>query len=101
MSDGMRTDRSRDLPPLRRWGLLVVCILLCQSAGAIGALALRREATWAWHNALAKPPINPPGWVFGPVWTALYTLMGLSLWLAIRHGRGMPGYRMAVGLFLI
>jgi len=79
---------------------LIGCILLCQAAGLIGAAGMRSEATWAWYNSLAKPPINPPGWVFGPVWTTLYTLMGIALWMVLRHGKGHPLFRRAVLLFL-
>ena len=39
-----------------------------------------------WFRELARPPGNPPDWVFGPVWTVLYTLMGVALWLASGSG---------------
>lgn len=45
------------------------------------------EAVSGWFAALNKPSFNPPGWVFGPVWTLLYVLMGLSffyIWIKPR-----------------
>ncbi len=39
-----------------------------------------------WFEALHKPEWNPPGWIFGPVWTALYILMAVAAWLAWRAG---------------
>lgn len=60
---------------------------------------MRDADTWTWYRALLKPPINPPGWVFGPVWLTLYTLMGVSLWLVLRHGRERPGFRIAMTAF--
>lgn len=37
-----------------------------------------------WYYALRKPSFQPPGWVFGPVWTILYTLMGVSFFIILR-----------------
>ena len=39
----------------------------------------------AWHASLNKPAWNPPSWIFGPVWTALYLLMAIAAWLVWRH----------------
>jgi translocator protein len=40
-----------------------------------------------WYAGLDKPAWNPPGWLFGPVWTVLYAAMGVSAWLVWRCGR--------------
>lgn len=50
---------------------VIGCVLLCQTAGLIGVGGMRSEVTWACYNSLSKPPINPPGWVLGPVWTKI------------------------------
>ena len=62
---------------------LIVAIALCQSAGLIGAI-FTADAIPNWYATLEKPFFNPPNWVFGPVWTLLYTMMGISLFLIWR-----------------
>jgi tryptophan-rich sensory protein len=42
-----------------------------------------------WYMSLTQPPGTPPSWLFGPVWTALYVLIGVAAWLVWRpHGAG-------------
>lgn len=59
---------------------LIISLLLPFLAGAIGSLATYTNIP-TWYAALAKPEFNPPNWIFGPVWTTLYALMGVSLYL--------------------
>lgn len=59
---------------------LVGAVALCQMAGVVGSL-FTFSAIESWYATLQKPFFNPPNWIFGPVWTTLYTLMGISLYL--------------------
>jgi len=49
-------------------------------AGFLGSIFTRTSVS-NWYLILLKPTLNPPSWVFGPVWTLLYILMGISLYL--------------------
>lgn len=64
---------------------LIASILICQAAGFIGSV-FTTPAIPAWYAQLLKPAFTPPNWLFGPVWTALYLLMGISLFLVWRQG---------------
>ncbi|MBN1544010.1 tryptophan-rich sensory protein [Candidatus Woesearchaeota archaeon] len=64
---------------------VAAAILICQLAGIIGSF-FTASSVGAWYAALNKPAFNPPGWVFGPVWITLYTMMGISLYLVWRSG---------------
>jgi benzodiazapine receptor len=60
------------------WFLLVGFIVLCNLIGSIGALWTASDGSW--YQGINKPSFNPPSWVFGPVWTLLFTLMGIALY---------------------
>ena len=52
-----------------------------------------------WFDALTKPEIMPPGWVFGAAWTILYILLGFALAMLL-HARGAKGRGIAIALFV-
>ena len=69
-------------------------LLTAFAAGAMGAVASVDAA--AFYGQLSKPSWSPPAWVFGPVWSTLYVLMGVAAWLVWRS----PGAKgVALGLF--
>lgn len=65
---------------IKRIFFLLLCISICQLAGVIGSF-FTVESIPIWYVALNKPALNPPAWIFAPVWISLYTLMGISLYL--------------------
>jgi benzodiazapine receptor len=81
-----------------RWALLTVPLLVL--LGAVSGQVAGAGYGNNWFDALQKPAIMPPGWVFGAVWTCLYILLGLALAL-ILHARGARGRGPALGLFLV
>ena len=59
---------------------LIISILLPLSVGAIAGM-FTSQAVPAWYASLNRPSFNPPNWIFGPVWTTLYILLGISFFL--------------------
>jgi benzodiazapine receptor len=70
-------------------------------AGVIGTLVVPRGGFDAWYATIRKPAFTPPGWVFGPVWTTLYLLMGVAAALVWQKGLGSRAVRVALALFLV
>ena len=77
---------------------LAVSIAVPQAVGGLGAL-VTNPAVSGWYQELDKPGFTPPSWVFGPVWTLLYLLMGISLYLVWKQGTDKEGVPTAMVLF--
>lgn len=69
--------KTKELP------LLIFSLALPLVAGFIGSL-FTFQSIPTWYVTLVKPPISPPNWVFGPVWTTLYLLMGTSFIIVLK-----------------
>lgn len=79
---------------------LVVSIVACLAAGGIGSI-FTRSAIPTWYATLEKPAFSPPNWLFAPVWTFLYILMGVAAFLVWRQGSGNRRVSSALIVFLI
>jgi tryptophan-rich sensory protein len=90
-------NRTQSLSTTKQTLGLLGWLLLVFAAAAIGGLASARAG--AFYTELARPDWAPPGWLFGPVWSVLYALMGVSAWLVWR-ARGFSGARSALLLFM-
>ena len=81
-----------------RWLVLLFFVAICWTAPAIASLAGGMPGDW--YRTLRKPDFTPPGWLFGPVWSALYTLMALAAWRTWRYGHGRPRWMALVWFFV-
>ena len=82
---------------LQQGATLVLCVGSCFAAAAVGAMFTNPNVP-GWYANLAKPSWTPPGWVFGPVWSLLYLLMGISAWQVWRK-TGFRAAAMPLGWF--
>jgi translocator protein len=79
---------------------LVISIFICQVIGISSGLLSQNDNS-TWFETLNKPSWNPPGYLFAPVWTFLYLLMGISLWLVWKSNASQPQKLKSVIIFAI
>jgi tryptophan-rich sensory protein len=100
----MAAERSRwwTLPERRPIATLAATVLACEVVGASGSVFTVTGAG-SWYESLARPALAPPDWVFGPVWTTLFALMGVAAWLVWRasSGSNARAARVALGAFVV
>jgi tryptophan-rich sensory protein len=68
---------------------LLLAVLVVEVVGAVGSLFTARGLA-DWYGTLVRPALVPPSWVFAPVWTVLFGLMGGAVWLVWRQSFGSP-----------
>jgi tryptophan-rich sensory protein len=79
---------------------LVIAVALPLVVAALSGLATSKGVE-TWYPTLVKPSFNPPAWVFGPVWTVLYIMMGVAAYLVWIRGIDTDGVRVALTVFVI
>jgi tryptophan-rich sensory protein len=79
---------------------LIVAIITCEAAGIVGSIFTASKIP-TWYKGLIKPALNPPSWVFGPVWTTLYLLMGIALYIIWKKGLNTEGVKFALTIFAV
>lgn len=67
---------------LKKIFIFIAAIAIPQIVGLIGAIFTTPQIN-AWYSTITKPSFNPPNWIFAPVWTVLFFMMGLSLYLIL------------------
>lgn len=85
---------------IRKGIALVVAVGVSLLAGAIGSVFTTSSVS-LWYPTLVKPALNPPSWVFGPVWTVLYVLMGIAAFLVWRQGWERGDIKDALKIFAL
>jgi tryptophan-rich sensory protein len=79
---------------------LLTAVISCELVGILGAI-FTTQSIPTWYAQLNKPPFSPPNWLFGPVWTLLYLLMGISFYLIWKQESKKKSRKQAIQLFLI
>ncbi len=82
------------------WLKLIITIVGSQLAGLIGTI-FTTPSIPTWYASVEKASLNPPNWVFGPVWTTLYLLMGIAAFLVWKNGWNRKDVKIALGLFVL
>jgi tryptophan-rich sensory protein len=80
---------------------LVICCAVPFLVGLMGSLFTTADSLGNWYANLNKPAFNPPNWIFGPVWTTLYIMMGISAFLIWRKGLDSKLVRVALVCFIV
>jgi benzodiazapine receptor len=96
------TARFWSFPDRRPWVSLALAVVVTELVGASGAI-FTSMGLESWYPALESPELAPPNWVFAPVWTTLFLLMGVAVWLVWTEASGERSRpaRFAIVLFAV
>lgn len=81
-------------------GRIAIAVVITLAVGLLSSLAVAGSIT-TWYAALVRPWFAPPDWIFGPVWTTLYILMGIGAGQVWNAGIALPDVRRALGLYAV
>ncbi len=84
----------------RSWLEFGMAIVLAEGAGLLGSV-FSFSAIPTWYTTLVRPAIAPPNWVFGPVWTTLFAMMGIAACLVWQQRKRRKDVRRALFLFAL
>lgn len=83
---------------MKNFWKLAVCVAVSEAAGIIGSF-FTMPAIPKWYATLSKPELAPANWLFAPVWTALYALMGIAAFLVWQKGLDRKDVKVALSIF--
>ncbi|MFA6171625.1 MAG: TspO/MBR family protein [Patescibacteria group bacterium] len=78
---------------------LAIAVVIAEAAGIIGSF-FTAPSIPSWYATLPKPAFNPPAWIFAPVWTALFALMGIAAFLIWKKGLKRKDVKIALAIFI-
>ncbi len=79
---------------------LAISIAVCELVGIVGSIVTTPSIS-GWYTTLTVPAFNPPNWIFGPVWTTLYLLMGTAVFLIWNKGFDRSDVKKAFAVFML
>jgi len=79
---------------------LVAFIGVCELAGAVGSV-FTSSSIKTWYVGLVKPALNPPNWIFAPVWIILFALMGVAAFIIFEKGADKKEVKEGLGIFAV
>jgi len=77
---------------------LLASIFICEAVGILGSV-FTTPSIGEWYATLARPAFSPPNWIFAPVWTTLFALMGVAVYLIWQKGFKKDGVKTALVVF--
>lgn len=78
---------------------LIISFIVCGCAGIAGSFFTMPAIQSGWYAELVKPALNPPAWIFGPVWTVLFAIMGVAVFLVWKKGFERKDVKIALIIF--